>query len=568
MGEKSDKGRSVQVELEKGNKKLFQVDSKIKADMAATKFDAKVKYVLLGTISGSVQIKYDQGTLSLKNTDSKKNTMELWVTVVPGQTLSIEGKKNGESMWTYKSTRTTNIDNTQFETTLDTDMTLNSNSEIYKFPKFKLDAHLEKDGAKAVDLTVNAMTSPYKFQLTAPNFFNRWGLSQPSIDVTVDHKPGSSIVIDANILGGLHLEAKRGKNAKKEGRYVNVLAKKGGEQMFKLDITYKIVNNKKAFKFTLHDTFEVNTESVLYKNLISKYKFLTPFTSRTGDLEFFFNKKEKNVLLKKFYIKGKVEKDGSKAAEIILTTDEKPYKFELFAPAFLTLVKSGMTEAKVTVEHNPGELLNVVTNFEKFKGFKISKTGSGNEREIEINGKKLVTGDYVLTDNHFSTKISLGSDWIEPKITWEGKLPNSQAEAEAFFLKNNIQVHVTGSKRNLDLSLNWKTTKPDFNFGTPENGKLSLNAKGHNPRWGDYSLSRDINWNIESKVIEVNEVGSAEFAKGLLAPFSPIETDIKFKLLLDEADLIGKFMKKFKGKEYSIDFPKGSGAFPKISMGM
>merc|ERR1711936_1077173 len=390
-----------------------------------------------------------------------------------------------------------------------------------KFPKFKLDAHLEKDGAKAVDLTVNAMTSPYKFQLTAPNFFNRWGISQPSIDVTVDHKPGSSIVIDANILGGLHLEAKRGKNAKKEGRYVNVLAKKGGEQMFKLDITYKIVN-----------------------------------------------KKEKNVLLKKFYIKGKVEKDGSKAAEIILTTDEKPYKFELFAPALLTLVKSGMTEAKVTVEHNPGELLNVVTNFEKFKGFKISKTGSGNEREIEINGKKLVTGDYVLTDNHFSTKITVGDDWIEPKITWEGKLPETKEEAETFFLKNNVQVHLDGSKRNLDLSLNWKMTKPDWNLGTPESGKLSLNAKGHNPRWGDYSLSRHINWNIESKVIEVNEVGSAEFAKGLLAPFSPIETDIKFKLLLDEADLIGKFMKKFKGKEYSIDFPKGSGAIPKISMGM
>merc|ERR1719187_3015675 len=253
--------------------------------------------------------------------------------------------------------------------------------------------------------------------------------------------------------------------------------------MFKLDLTFKIVNNKKAFKFTLHDTFEVNTESVLYKNLISNYKFLTPFTSRTGDLEFYFNKKEKSVLLKKFYIKGKVEKDGSKAAELILTTDEKPYKFELFAPALLKFVKSGMTEAKVTVEHNPGELLSVVTNFEKFKGFKISKTGSGNEREIEINGKKLATGDYKLTDNSFSTKMSLGDDWIEPKITWEGKLPKSQEEAEEFFLKNNVQVHVDGSKRNLDLS---------------------LNAKGYNPRWGDYSMSRDLNWKIESKVIEVN----------------------------------------------------------------
>merc|ERR1712215_471527 len=203
------------------------------------------------------------------------------------------------------------------------------------------------------------------------------------------------------------------------------------------------------FKFILHDTFDVNTESVFYKNLISKYRFLTPFTSRTGELEFYINKQERNVLLRKFYLKGRVLKDGTKAAEVLLTANEKPYKFELFAPALLKHIKSGMTEAKISVEHNPGQLLNVVNNFEKFKGFKISKTGSGNQREIEVNGKKLVTGDYTLTDTSFSTKITLGSEWIEPKITWEGKLPNSPAEAEAFFLKNNTQVHVTGSKRNL-----------------------------------------------------------------------------------------------------------------------
>merc|ERR1711936_1182467 len=130
----------------------------------------------------------------------------------------------------------------------------------------------------------------------------------------------------------------------------------------------------------------------------------------------------RNVLLRKFYLKGKVMKDGAKAAEVLLTTNEKPYKFELFAPALLKHIKGGMTEAKVSVEHNPGSLLNVVTNFKKFKGFKISKTGSGNQREIEVNGKKLVTGDYTLTDNSFSTKITLGSDWIEPKITFESML--------------------------------------------------------------------------------------------------------------------------------------------------
>ena len=225
-----------------------------------------------------------------------------------------------------------------------------------------------------------------------------------------------------------------------------------------------------------------------------------------------------------------------------------------------------MTEAKISVEHNLGESLEIKTNFEKFTGLKIYKTGSGNERKVELNGKEMIMGDYTLTDNSFSTKITVGDDFLEPKITWEGKLPQTKEEVEAFMLKNNIQVKVTGSKRNLDLNLNWKMTKPDFNFGTPENGKISLNAKGSNPRWGDYFLSRDINWKAENKIIEVNWTGMAQFAQGTLATATPIETSFKFKVLLDKTDLIGKFMKKINGKEYSIEFPEGSGVMPKINM--
>merc|ERR1712061_355723 len=173
-----------------------------------------------------------------------------------------------------------------------------------------------------------------------------------------------------------------------------------------------------------------------------------------------------------------------------------------------------------------------------------------------VNGKELATGDYTLTDNSFSTEITVGDDFLKPKITWEGKLPSNAQEAEEFMLKNNVHVTVAGSKRNLDLSLNWKMSKPDFDFGTPENGKLSLNVKGNNPRWGDYSLSRDINWKVENKVIELNLKGMAQFAKGGLATSTPIETAVNFKVLVDKKDLIGKFMKKINGKEYSVDFPQ------------
>jgi len=155
----------------------------------------------------------------------------------------------------------------------------------------------------------------------------------------------------------------------------------------------------------------------------------------------------------------------------------------------------------------------------------------------------------------------------KPKITWEGKLPSNAQEAEAFMLKNNVHVTVAGSKRNLDLSLNWKMSKPDWDFGTPETGKVSLNAKGNNPRWGDYSLTRDINWEVANKVLNVDWTGTAKFQQGRLATSTPIETSFKFKVIPDQADLIGKFKKVINGKEYSIEFPKGSGVMPKIIMG-
>merc|ERR1712243_332848 len=571
VGSKKGDMQVVQFELERGNKKVIQLDNKIK--ITGLNFEARTKYAVYGgKIAGKVLLKFENSVFTFKNTDSaSKESQELTVKVVPGDSLEIEGKKNDESMWTYKTKRTTKTNKKVFEMTLDTEMALSSNSKIHKFltekypygafntrnnkvkifvdrrnknllaPKFKVEVHLEKDGAKVVDLTADTTGSPYVFKLTAPNFFKRWGISQPSIDVTVDHKIGSSLVIDANILGGLHLEGKRGDNAK-NGRDVSLLAKKGNDQMWKITWSTEKINNANEFRFILHDTFDVNPESILYKNIISQYKILTPFNSRVGEFEIYVNKKDKNLVLNKFYAKGNVMKDGNKRFNFLLTTNEKPYKFELFAPSLLGKLKPGMTEAKISADHNPGQSLEIKTNFEKFTGLKIYKSGSGNERKVEVNGKELASGDYTLTDNSFSTKITLGNDYLEPKITWQGKLPNSRQEAEAFMLKNNVDVKVTGSKRNLDLNLNWKMTKPDFNFGTPEDGKISLNAKGNNPRWGDYSLSRDINWKAENKVIELNLKGMAQFAKGGLATSTPIETAVNFKVLVDKKDLIGKFM--------------------------
>merc|ERR1719318_304056 len=121
-------------------------------------------------------------------------------------------------------------------------------------------------------------------------------------------------------------------------------------------------------------TMQMNSNSSFMTNLKST---LNPSCSSTssastssGEFEFYVNKADKNVVLNKFYAKGKVMKDSKKALELLMTTNEQPYKFELFAPALLGNVKPGMTEAKISLAHNPGQSLEMKTNFQKFTGFK------------------------------------------------------------------------------------------------------------------------------------------------------------------------------------------------------
>merc|ERR1712019_68987 len=195
------------------------------------------------------------------------------------------------------------------------------------------------------------------------------------IEATLAHDIGSKVVFHTNIGGGIDIEGSRGDNSK-GGRDIHILTKKAGKQMMKVDISTEKQINDDQILIKLHDSVEIDNDSALYRRLVGNYRFLTPFNKRTGEYELFVNKKEKNVLLNKFYVKGQVMKDGQKVMNMLVTTNEKPYRVKLFLPALLNKIYSDMDEYKMTVEHNPGQLLNVVTNGQKFKGFKISGTGN------------------------------------------------------------------------------------------------------------------------------------------------------------------------------------------------
>jgi len=292
-------------------------------------------------------------------------------------------------------------------------------------------------------------------------------------------------------------------------------------------------SNTARYEVTLDTEITLSSHSKVHKFV----KEMLPhgaFRSRNCQIKIFVDRLNWNLLAPKFKIEVHLQKDGAKSVDMTADTTGSPYVFN-------------------------------ISGFAKFIGLKIYKTGSGSERKVELNGEDILLVNYSLTDNSCSAKVTLGSDYLEPKITWKGKLPQTTREFETFMLENSLIVDVSGTKGNLDLSLDWKLMNP--NLGTPQDAKISLKARGNNPWLGDYSLSREINWMVENRIVEVDWSGLAQFENGWLASLSPIETSFQFKILLVKKDLIGKFMKKIDGKEFSIDFPEGSGVMPKIIMG-
>merc|ERR1712038_1574091 len=144
--------------------------------------------------------------------------------------------------------------------------------------------------------------------------------------------------------------------------------------MMKAEVSTEKTVTATEMRWVLRDSLEIDPNSVLYRYIVRNYRMLTPFN--------------------KFYVKGEVKKDDQTVMKALLTTNESPFKMSLYMPVVLNKIYSDMDTYEMTVNHNPGQLLEVKTNGKKFKGFKISKTGNGNEREFEINGKKLGSGDY------------------------------------------------------------------------------------------------------------------------------------------------------------------------------
>ena len=89
---------------------------------------------------------------------------------------------------------------------------------------------MDEETRVLADTTIN----PYIFSHCDRDLWDkRMGLGQECVNVTVDHQFGSSLDVDVNVLGGLHMGAKV-EDKDKTGHDMSILVKKGDVEILKL----------------------------------------------------------------------------------------------------------------------------------------------------------------------------------------------------------------------------------------------------------------------------------------------------------------------------------------------
>merc|ERR1712021_122877 len=70
--------------------------------------------------------------------------------------------------------------------------------------------------------------------------------------------------------------------------------------------------------------------------------------------------------------------------------------------------------------------------------------------------------------------------------------------------KNTIDIHVKGSRRNLDLHFDYDLSNLDFNINTSSSASVHMKAVGNNPTFGQYKISRDASLKSSGNIVSIS----------------------------------------------------------------
>jgi len=278
-------------------------------------------------------------------------------------------------------------------------------------------------------------------------------------------------------------------------------------------------------------TFHVSTQSVFHA-VFCRYGC---FNDRTMKAKVRFNQATPG----KMVVDVALTKDGAKVLELDVQTMNNPYKFKVFAPRILPkILPTGRDSIEFDVDHNKGQYLRITSNTNLMSQFSVERTGgANNERKVMLNGKELSRGS--AGNRQFSNIINLpNGEKVTVNVNWVSDDTT----------KNKVVVKATGVSRNLDATLDW-------DLRNAAAYKIDLDAKGNNPRWGAYSLTRNIKFGAANNVMTCSITGSSNFPN---APWpNPVTTDLNASLNFNSNDFNISVKKVAKGKAVTLSYNNG-----------
>jgi len=278
-------------------------------------------------------------------------------------------------------------------------------------------------------------------------------------------------------------------------------------------------------------TFHVSSESVFHA-IFCRYGC---FNDRTMKAQIRFNQDAP----RKMSVDVTLTKDSVKVLEIDLQTMNNPYKFKVFAPRILPkILPTGRESVEFDADHKPNQYLKITSNTDLMSSFSVERTGgANNERKIMLNGKELSRGS--AGNRQFSNSINLpNGEKVTVNVNWDSDDTT----------KNRVVVKATGVSRNLDATLDW-------DLRNAAAYKINLDAKGNNPRWGAYSLKRNIKFGAANNVMTCSIKGDSNFPN---APWpNPVTTDLNASLNFNSNDFNISVKKVAKGKALTLSYNNG-----------
>jgi len=333
--------------------------------------------------------------------------------------------------------------------------------------------------------------------------------------------------LDMKLEGKRHLSANNGLE-------LEVSASRGDALYWKYNIKFDPTSTDDDYEMNVKSQFDIESEnSVLYQMFCDKG--FGCFKQRSLKARMYF-KKDKPY---KIDFDLNLFKDSEEVVLVDISTLASPYVFKIKAPRILpNILPTGRKSIEFEADHNPGQYLHVKSNTNMLSSFNVDKLPNG-MRKIELNGKELLQADFNKGDNMVSQTTTLpNGKSLTTTIKWDSD--NMK--------QNKVNLKLDGTERNLDADFEWDVTNTAAMT-------MKAHGKGHNNRWGDYEVSRDIKMSSMNGVFKMDVEGNSNMEKFFMP--SPIKTVLKVMLDMNNNDYMLDVSKDFDGKKMGVVLNNG-----------